>query len=109
MMPKLAITESITAYARAIEEKKELPIASSKELSLDEKKEEAVMLSLRTTKGLDLEQYKDEFNENFLAKKKEQLTKLITNGFLILTPDNRLVCTDKGFLVLNKIILMLVG
>lgn len=106
---RFSITESITTYAKTLEQKKELPIATSHALTEEEKKEEAVMLSLRTARGLDLEDYKDEFKENFLAKKKDTLTKLITNGFLILTPDNRLVCTDKGFLVLNRIVLMLIG
>ncbi len=67
------------------------------------------MLSLRTAEGLDLEAYKQEFNENFLAKKKDILSDFIKNGFLILTKDNKLVCTDKGFMVLNKIILDLVS
>ncbi len=106
---RFANTENINEYADIIENKKELPIAHSKTLDEKEKKEEIVMLSLRTAEGLDLEAYKQEFNENFLAKKKDILSDFIKNGFLILTKDNKLVCTDKGFMVLNKIILDLVS
>lgn len=106
---RFSITDNILEYAKAIEERKELPISVSKTLTEEEKKEEMVMLSLRTSKGLDLDKYKAEFDENFLAKKKDKLTKLITNGFLILTPENRLICTYKGFLVLNRVILELIG
>ena len=67
------------------------------------------MLSLRTAEGLDLNAYKNEFDENFLAKKKDKISKLIKEGFLILTKDNKLICTNKGFLVLNAIVLELVG
>ena len=74
----------------------------------EEKKEEAVMLSLRTSDGLDLDAYKNEFGENFLAKKKDKIAELIKNKFLILTKENKLVCTNSGYLVLNKIVLELV-
>ena len=76
---------------------------------MEEQKEEAVMLALRTSTGLDLEAYKAEFGENFLAKKKDKIASLIKNGFIKLTPSNKLVCTDKGFMVLNRIILELVS
>ena len=76
---------------------------------VEEQKEEAVMLALRTSTGLDLEAYKAEFGENFLAKKKDKIAMLIKNEFIKLTPDNHIVCTNKGFLVLNQIVLELVS
>lgn len=104
---RIANTTSMKEYARKVSEKGELPIESSKVLSLEEKKEEFIMLSLRTSEGLDLAEYKDEFNENFLQKRKAIVAEMIKNELLILTQDNRLVCTTEGFLVLNKIILEL--
>ena len=101
-------TENIVEYNHMIQNEKQ-PIVVSKNLTTDEQKEEAVMLSLRTTAGLDLEAYKAEFGENFLSKKKEVVATLIKEGFLKLTSNNKLVCTSKGFLVLNKIILELVS
>lgn len=106
---RFANTENIVKYAQSLEDKKEVPVAISKTLTDEEKKEESVMLSLRTAEGLNLDLYKEEFGENFLAKKKSKITKLIKEGFLILSKDNHLICTNKGFLVLNAIILELVG
>ena len=70
--------------------------------------EEVVMLSLRTSEGLDLDAYKSEFGENFLAKHKDNVSILIKNGFLVLTADNKLKATSKGFMVLNELIAQLV-
>lgn len=106
---RFANTENITEYVTTIEAKNEVPTKYSKTLTLEEKKEEAIMLSLRTNTGLDLEAYKAEFDENFLAKKKDTIAKLIKEGFLILTPSNKLICTNKGFLVLNSIVVELVS
>ena len=104
---RFANTENIVEYAKKLEDESELPIAMSKTLTDEEKKEEMIMLSLRTAEGIDIEAYKSEFGENFLAKKKTTISKLIKEGYLILTKDNRLVCSDKGFLVLNAIVLEL--
>ena len=106
---RFANTENIAEYADLIENKQTEPVSISKNLTDEERKEEAVMLSLRTAEGLDLNAYKDEFDENFLAKHKAKVTKLIKEGFLILTKDNHLICTNKGFLVLNAIVLELVS
>lgn len=100
-------TDNILVYAKKIEEEKKIPIDTIKSLTTQEKKEEFVMLSLRTNEGLDTIKYKQEFGENFLARKKEVIAKLIKNEFLILTKDNKLVCTTKGYLVLNQIVLEL--
>ena len=105
---RVANTSKLDEYSRRIEEKGELPIESSKILSIEEKKEEFIMLSLRTSEGLDIEEFKEEFNESFLAKRKETIASFIKQELLILTKDNRLVCTTNGFLVLNKIVLELV-
>lgn len=105
---RFANTENIIKYAEYIENKQEIPIEISKTLSKEEQKEEFIMLSLRTKSGIDLEAYKKEFDENLAAKKKDTFAELIKNGFLILTNNNHLICTSKGFLVLNKLILELV-
>ena len=104
---RFAITENINEYVETIENKLEVPIAVSKNLTDEEKKEEMIMLSLRTSEGLNLEEYRLLFDENFLAKKKQTIINLVKEGFLVLTPENRLLCTDKGYLVLNRIVLEL--
>lgn len=106
---RFANTENISEYATKLEQKQEVPVSISKTLTDEEMKEEVIMLSLRTSEGIDLDAYKQEFDENFLAKKKSTISKLIKEGFLILTKDNHLICTNKGFLVLNQIVLELVS
>lgn len=105
---RFANTDQIALYAQKIEDEEEIPIEVSKNLTTEEMKEEFVMLSLRTKDGIDLEAYKKEFGENLAARKKSTIADLIKHGFLILTNDNHLTCTNKGFMVLNRIILELV-
>lgn len=105
---RFANTENIVKYADKIENAGEVPVEISKILSPDELKEEFIMLSLRTKDGIDLDAYKKEFNENLAAKKKDTIAKLIKLGFLILTNENHLICSNKGYLVLNRLILELV-
>ena len=102
-------TEYIIKYVSTIESKQEVPVESSRELSVDEQKEEFIMLSLRTKDGIDLSKYKEVFGENLVHAKKDKIAQLIIDGFLILTENNHLICTNKGFLVLNKIILEIVA
>ena len=106
---RFANTENMAEYVLKITNEDINPIVLSRNLSVEEQKEEAVMLALRTSAGLDLEAYKAEFGENFLAKKKDKIAMLIKNEFIKLTPDNHIVCTNKGFLVLNQIVLELVS
>ena len=101
-------TESTSEYHRYITELKKPPVVSAQELSQKEKKEEMIMLSLRTAKGLDTKAYELEFGENFIAAKKTKLASLIKNGFLVLDKDGILKATDKGYLVLNRIIYELI-
>ncbi len=104
---RFANTDNIVEYAEKLEVKKQIPITSIKSLTEQEKKEEFVMLSLRTSEGMNLEEYKEEFEENFLSKKKNTVARLIKGGFIILTKDNKLICTTKGLLVLNQVVLEL--
>ena len=78
------------------------------ELSKEEKQEEFVMLALRTEKGLNTKDYEKEFGENFLSKNKNKLAVLIKGGFVTLSPEGVIKATDKGFLVLNRIIYELI-
>jgi len=65
-------------------------------------------LSLRTIDGLSVEKFKSEFGENILETKNKELTSLVKLGLVIIDNDNNIKCTDKGYLVLNRIILELV-
>lgn len=104
---RFANTEDTKLYIDCIENKGKVPVASAVPLKTEEKKEEFVMLSLRTTEGLDTAAYQQEFGESFLAENKDKLAQYIKLGFLIIDKEGRLKATDKGFLVLNKLILEL--
>ncbi|MBR2988638.1 MAG: radical SAM family heme chaperone HemW [Clostridia bacterium] len=75
-------------------------------LTVDDIKEEKIMLSLRTTKGLSLAEYEEKFG-NLIAQKEREILKMKANG-LIEIEDGFLRVTDKGFYLLNTIITELI-
>ncbi len=100
-------TENLQSYCQCLETKNKAPVSSVTKLTTSEKKEEAIMLSLRTNEGLSTKAYEEEFHENFLAKHKEQLASFIKLGLLTIDREGNIKATAKGFLVLNKLILEL--
>lgn len=100
-------TENLQSYCQCLETKNKTPVSSVTKLTTAEKKEEAVMLSLRTNEGLSTKAYEEEFHENFLAKHKDQLASFIKLGLLTIDREGNIKATAKGFLVLNKLILEL--
>jgi len=83
------------------------PVDNEEKLKRKEKLEETIMLGLRTKYGIDLEQIKKEYKVDLMEKKKDVIDDLIKNN-LINIAYNKIVATDLGFTVLNKIILDLV-
>jgi len=82
------------------------PMYSREYVSIEERRTERIMLSLRTAKGLDLEKFKQDFKEDLLKSRKEQIKKLqdlkmieIVDGFMRITENN--------FYVSNSIIVEL--
>ena len=69
--------------------------------------EETIMLNLRTTKGIDLNNLKTTYNYDLVAKKYDQISEL--ESLRLITNENGFIkATTKGFEVLNQIILKLV-
>ena len=102
-------TSDLVFYVSSLTAKNQIPTVDVSTINSQEAKEETIMLSLRRAEGLDTKKFQQDFGENFLAKNKEKLALLIKNGFLVLDPKTGIVgATDKGFLVLNKIISELV-
>jgi len=101
-------TSSIDNYISIINDKKKPPVSHAHKVTKKEMKEEMIMLSLRTIDGLSVEKFKSEFGENILETKNKELTSLVKLGLVIIDNDNNIKCTDKGYLVLNRIILELV-
>ena len=100
-------TENLKLYNECLEKKNKSPVATATKLSTQEKKEEFIMLSLRTSEGINTQEYQKEFKENFLVKHKEKLANLIKLKLLTLNKDGFIKATSSGFMVLNKIILEL--
>ena len=97
-------TADISKYIEHLK-KDEIPLDFKEELTEEEKQEEKILLQLRTATGLDLSQ----IDNDFINSKKSTIKLLIEDGFLILNPrTNHLYATDKGFMVLDKVIEMLV-
>lgn len=86
---------------------KKIAVEEVETLKTADKIEERIMLSLRTTKGLDLQKFKEDFSYDLLIEKSAEIEKLKANN-LIKIENNFLSCTNNGFHVLNYIILELV-
>ena len=104
---RFANVEDTIKYCSCLETQNKPPVSYAKELTREEKKEEFVMLSLRTSAGLDTDEYLKEFKENFLSKYKDKLASYIKLGLLIIDKEGHVKCTSNGFMVLNKLVLEL--
>ena len=83
-------------------------IGENVEMLTDEDRiEECVMLALRTSQGIDLKEFENKFGFDLIVKKNLQIAELVENNMICLK-DDRLFCTNKGFELLNQIILMLI-
>ena len=100
-------TENLKTYIDCIEKTSKAPVCNVMKLTDKDKKEEFIMLSLRTNEGLDTVEYENLFKENLIVSKKAVITNLIKLGFLTLDTKGVIKATNNGFLVLNKIILEL--
>ena len=63
---------------------------------------EAIMMSLRTIYGLDIQKWNETYNGNFMEMYKKTIDKY-SDTYLVLD-ENRLKCTEKGMEILNNIL-----
>lgn len=99
-------TDDLLTYHENIKQGK-IEQLEVEELDIDSKREECIMLSLRTTKGINLTEFKQKYGFDLMHTKAEQIKKLLDGDF-IKVQNNHLFCTEKGFKLLNQIILQLV-
>lgn len=92
-------TKDIKSYNSYVS-KEEIPLEYKEKVTTEEALEETVMLSLRTENGLNLETVSQEF----VKDNKDKLKSFIKDGLLVITKNNHLKATDKGFAVLDYII-----
>lgn len=99
-------TNNLQEYAKQFEngqlEQQELEVLDKQSQS-----EERIMLSLRTNVGLDVKQFKSDFNIDLLQTKSKIIQKLVAENFVFIK-DDHLICTNKGYNLLNQIILELI-
>lgn len=103
---RMANTDNVSEYEAFIN-RSEIPLAFKETIGEDEAKEEMVMLSLRLAEGLDLTKYQIEFGTSLLAEKKDEVSALVKDKFLVLDKNNHLKATDNGFMVMDRIITLL--
>lgn len=72
-------------------------------LTKEEQMSEYIMLGLRKSSGIDIDNFNKQFDTDFLKKYEKQLKKWTDSGLLELK-QNRLSCTHKGLSVSNSII-----
>lgn len=99
-------TKRLDTYIDAMNENKSA-VYRKEYVSDAEHREERIMLSLRTIKGLDLEKFKQDFKEDLLRSRAEQIKKL-TELKMVEVVDGYLRITEPNFNVSNQIILELV-
>ena len=83
------------------------PIENKEKISKEEAFEETIMLGLRTKYGVNLKELKDKYKVDLSITKKDEIKYFLDMELIKIDGDN-LSLTDKGYPVLNKIILELV-
>ncbi len=99
-------TKRLDTYIDNLSEGKS-PIYSREYVSDEERRTERIMLSLRTKKGLNLEKFKKDFNEDLLRSRSDIIKKM-TDKKMIEVKDNFLRIKDDYFAVSNSIIVELI-
>lgn len=88
-------------YYEALEKNKS-PIVFSEKLSKTNRMNEFVMMGLRLNLGVDIEEFDEKFNENFLKIYEQEIEKNLKSGLIILDDDN-LKLTEKGRDLSNQV------
>ena len=103
---RFANTEKLEEYIDSIEQGK-LPIVSKEKINANQRKDETIMLALRTSEGLNLKEFDNAFHCNLLTDKKKEI-EFLTNHNFISVKRGYLRVNDNAFYVLNSIIAKLV-
>lgn len=82
--------------------KKSNAVIGSEVLTSEQKLNEYVMLAFRS-KGLDLQDFQQRFDTDFLSKNKEAISLLLKNNFIQLK-ENLITLTPKGYAVCDEIL-----
>ncbi len=103
---RFANTSNIDEYVSNLEDKKSVVIEKEK-LTLAEKKNEAIMLSLRTSKGLNIDTFNRQFSCNLVVDKQKEIQFLVSNHFIVIE-RGFLRLAENAFYVLNSVVQKLI-
>ncbi len=93
---------NLRQYLQALS-RNQLPLKDSEKTTLDQQMTEAIYLGLRTTNGIDIEQFKERFNQNFYQNYGETLQAFCDESLMVQN-NNRCVLTPKGMLFHESIV-----
>ena len=103
---RFANTDNLNEYIEKMQ-KGEIPVVSREKINLAEKKDETIMLALRTREGLNLKKFDTQFACHFMMDKKKEIEFLTKHNFISIK-NGYLRVNDNAFYVLNSIIAKLV-
>ncbi len=99
-------TENLEDYINEIS-KNNIPVISKEKITISMRKDETLMLALRTKEGLNLKDFDAKFNCHLMTDKKREIEFLTMHNF-ISVKNGFLRVNDNAFYVLNSIISKLV-
>ena len=88
-------------YYKALDKNKN-PIVFSENLNKTDRMNEFVMMGLRLNSGVDIDEFNEKFNENFLKIYEQEIEKNLKSGLIILD-ENNLKLTEKGRDLSNQV------
>lgn len=101
-----ANTDNLVEYIKSLKENK-IPVITKEKVTLMQRKEEAIMLFLRTSEGINLKEFDATFGGHLMVDKKKEIEFLTQHNF-ITVKDDCLKVNDNAFYVLNAIITKLI-
>ena len=90
----------VSEYVRSVEQGV-IPERAKEILTVDDEKEETIMLSLRTKYGMNVKEYNEKFHADFLAEKATALQK---NADFLIISNNNITINKDYFYISNAII-----
>lgn len=103
---RFANTSNIDEYVANLENNKSV-VVDKETLTLAEKKDEVIMLSLRTSKGINIDAFNIQFNCNLLIDKQKEIQFLVANHFVVIE-RGFLRLSENAFYVLNSVVQKLI-
>ncbi len=103
---RFANTSNIDEYVSNLELNKGV-VTEKEKLTIAEKKDEYIMLSLRTSKGLNIDTFNRLFSCNLLIDKQKEVQFLVSNHFIVIE-RGFLRLSENAFYVLNSVVQKLI-